>query len=40
VAINADPDAPIFERANLGLVGDFAPLTRALAEAFARRKTR
>jgi electron transfer flavoprotein alpha subunit len=40
VAINADPDAPIFERANLGLVGDFAPLTRALAEAFGRRKTR
>jgi electron transfer flavoprotein alpha subunit len=40
VAINADPDAPIFERANLGLVGDFAPLTRALAEAFRRRKAR
>ena len=40
VAINADPDAPIFERANLGLVGDFAPLTRALAEAFRRRNAR
>jgi len=37
VAINTDPDAPIFERANYGLVGDFAPITRALAEAFRRR---
>lgn len=40
VAINTDADAPIFERANLGLVGDFAPLTRALAEAFRRRGMR
>jgi electron transfer flavoprotein alpha subunit len=40
VAINSDPEAPIFERANLGLVGDFAPLTRALAEAFRRRNAR
>jgi len=40
VAINTDPDAPIFERANLGLVGDFAPIARALAEAFRRRGTR
>jgi len=37
VAINNDPDAPIFERANFGLLGDFAPITRALAEAFRRR---
>ena len=40
VAINTDPDAPIFERANFGLVGDFAPIARALAEAFRRRGTR
>jgi electron transfer flavoprotein alpha subunit len=37
VAINNDPEAPIFERANIGLVGDWAPLTRALTEAFRRR---
>jgi electron transfer flavoprotein alpha subunit len=40
VAINSDPEAPIFERADFGLVGDFAPLTRALAEAFRRRTLR
>jgi electron transfer flavoprotein alpha subunit len=37
VAINNDPEATIFERANLGLVGDYLPLTRALTEAFRRR---
>ncbi len=37
VAINNDPDAMIFERANLGLVGDWEPITRALTAAFRRR---
>jgi electron transfer flavoprotein alpha subunit len=37
VAINNDPDAVIFERAHLGLVGDWEPLTRALTAAFRRR---
>jgi electron transfer flavoprotein alpha subunit len=37
VAINNDPEAPIFERANIGLVGDWAPLTQALTDAFRRR---
>jgi len=39
VAINNDPEAPIFERANIGLVGDWAPLTQALTDAFRRRQT-
>jgi electron transfer flavoprotein alpha subunit len=39
VAINNDPDAVIFERANLGLVGDWEPITRALTAAFRRRQT-
>jgi electron transfer flavoprotein alpha subunit len=39
VAINNDPDAVIFERANLGLVGDWEPLTRALTAAFRRRQS-
>jgi len=38
VAINNDPEAAIFERANIGLVGDWEPLTRALTEAFRRRR--
>jgi electron transfer flavoprotein alpha subunit len=37
VAVNNDPEAPIFERANIGVVGDFAALTDALTEAFRRR---
>ena len=38
VAINNDPEAVIFERANIGLVGDWAVLTDALTEAFRRRQ--
>ena len=38
VAINNDPEAVIFERANLGLVGDWEPITRALTAAFQRRQ--
>ena len=38
VAINNDPDAVIFELANIGLVGDWAPLTQALIDAFRRRQ--
>jgi electron transfer flavoprotein alpha subunit len=37
VAINNDPEAPIFERAHIGLVADWAPLTQALTVAFRRR---
>ncbi|MBE3603838.1 electron transfer flavoprotein alpha/ beta subunit [bacterium] len=40
VAINSDPDAIIFERANFGLVGDWKPLTLALDAAFRRRLSR
>jgi electron transfer flavoprotein alpha subunit len=40
VAINNDPEATIFERANFGLVGDWAPLTDALIDAFRARLTR
>jgi electron transfer flavoprotein alpha subunit len=40
VAINNDADAVIFERANLGLVGEWEPLTRALDSAMRRRETR
>jgi len=39
VAINKDPDAVIFERANFGLIGDWEPLTRALQAALLRRLT-
>jgi len=39
VAINNDPDAVIFERANFGLVGEWEPLTRALDAAMRRRLT-
>jgi len=34
VAINEDPDASIFERADIGLVGDWATLTPAIAQLF------
>jgi len=34
VAINEDPDASIFDRADIGLVGDWATLTPAIAQLF------
>lgn len=34
VAINEDPDASIFQRADIGLVGDWATLTPAIAQLF------
>ena len=37
VAINNDPESPIFERANLGIVADWAALMPALIEAFKLR---
>ncbi len=37
VAINNDPEAPIFERANVGIVADWAALMPALIEAFRSR---
>ena len=38
VAINTDPEAPIFDWADIGVVGDCATLLPALAEAFRRRR--
>lgn len=38
VAINEDPDASIFERADIGLVGDWATLTPAIAQFFRQRQ--
>jgi electron transfer flavoprotein alpha subunit len=37
VAINNDPDALIFERANIGLVADWQKMLPALQDAFQRR---
>ena len=37
VAINNDPESPIFERANVGIVADWAALMPALIEAFKLR---
>ena len=38
VAVNEDPDASIFERADIGLVGDWATLTPAIAQLFRQRR--
>ncbi|HUY26395.1 MAG TPA: FAD-binding protein [Candidatus Binataceae bacterium] len=37
VAINNDPEAPIFERANLGLVADWSAILPAMTEALRNR---
>jgi electron transfer flavoprotein alpha subunit len=37
VAINEDADASIFERADIGLVGDWASLTPVLADTFRKQ---
>jgi electron transfer flavoprotein alpha subunit len=39
VAINEDPDASIFERADIGLVGDWATLTPVIAQLFRQGLT-
>ncbi len=39
VAINNDPEAPIFERATIGLAGDWATLVPALADVFRAKST-
>ena len=37
VAINNDPEAPIFERATIGIVTDWAAIVPALSDALRRR---
>jgi electron transfer flavoprotein alpha subunit len=38
VAVNTDPDAPIFEIADYGVVGDLFTVAPALAEDVRRRR--